>query len=215
MKSIWIIGAGRFGLKAAKALSRHYPGADITVVDKSEKACREMEKLSFKSVCQDGIEYIAKHLKGPDYPDWIIPVIPVHVAYEWIRIKLSKTYRLETMAVPDKLAMTLPNTIKGADGEIYISNADFICPENCSEPDEICTYTGKPRPRILHKVLASIEYNNFRSVVVTSRQLTPGIGGYTPKALFDALSEVVVSTTPVLLSTACKCHGVMHAFKIS
>ena len=215
MKSIWIIGGGRFGVKAGKMLKRKNPDIDITIVEKNNNICNQTKKLSLKTVCMDGIAYLAKHLKGPDFPDWIVPAIPVHVAYEWIRIKLSEKYRLETIEVPDKLITTLPNPLKGKKSELYISNADFICPENCPEPDEMCTYTGEPRPRILHRFLESLHYNDFHSVVIHSRQLSVGIGGYKPRALFDALTEVTNYRTPILLSTACRCHGVMHAFKIS
>jgi len=215
MKHIWIIGGGQFGLKAAQELSRDNPGINITVVDKDSKVCRQMDKLSFKTVCMDGIEYLDENLKDPDYPDWIVPAIPVHVVYEWVRIKLSVKYHLKAGDVPDDIAKILPNPFRGDNGELYISNADFICPDNCPEPEEICTYTGEQRPGIMHNVLESIQYNDFRSVAVRSRQLSPGIGGYPPKALFKALFEITTSTTPVLLSTACRCHGVMHAFTIS
>ena len=215
MKSIWIIGAGHFGLRAVELLSGKDSKMDITVIEKDKKICEQIEDMPFKVVCMDGVTYLDKNLKIQEYPDWIIPAIPVHLSYKWIRIKLPKERRLVTIEVPHKLIMTLPNPFKGKDGEIYISNADFICPENCPEPDEICTYTGKPRPKSLYKALESIQYNDFLSVVIQSRQLLPGLGGYTPKALFEALTEITASRTPVLLSTACRCHGVMNAFTTS
>jgi hypothetical protein len=213
MKRIWIIGAGRMGLKAAKVLIHKNPGDKITLVDKTEAICKNSLKPFFKMVCMDGVLFINENLTRPDYPDWIIPAVPLHLAYEWIRFKLSKEFRLQTIPVPDKLVATLPNPFRGDAGQVYISNADFICPSNCPEPDEICTHTGKPRPRILHDFLESIQYDDFRSVVVKSQQLSNGIGGYTSKALFKALEQVEKSRPRVLLSTACRCHGVMHAIK--
>jgi hypothetical protein len=131
----------------------------------------------FKTVCMDGIEYLGQNLKSIDYPDWIIPAIPVHVAYEWVRLKIKKNYILKTTPVPEELIISLPNVFKGKKDEIYMSIADFICPDNCPEPEDLCTYTGKPRPLTLYKKLESIKHDNFRSVVVRSRQLSPGIGG--------------------------------------
>lgn len=215
MKDIWIIGGGQFGLKAAKKLSRNNPEIDITVVDKDSTICSQIEKLSFRAVCMDGIKYLVENLKDPDCPKWIVPAIPVHVAYEWIISKLPGKYHLEPRDVPDDVAKLLPNSMKGDNGELYISNADFICPDDCPESEEICTYTGKQRPGILHNVLATIQHKKICSIVVRSLQLLPGVGGYAPQDLFKALSEIAVSATPVLLSTACRCHGVMHAFKIS
>ena len=213
MKSIWILGAGRFGLKAAKDLSRKNKKAEITVIEKKCELCRKIERYNVKTVCMDGIEYLGQHLKNMEYPDWIIPAIPVHVAYEWVRLKIKDSYILKNIPVPEELIMSLPNVFRGKRFEIYMSIADFICPDNCPEPEDICTHTGKPRPFTLYKKLESIKYDNFRSVVVRSRQLSPGIGGYSPGALFHALNIIKASTTPVLLSTACRCHGVMHAFK--
>jgi len=212
MKSIWILGAGKFGSKAAKVLSRKNKMAELTVIEKNSELCRQIERLGFKTVCMDGIEYLDQNLKDTNCPDWIIPAIPVHVAYEWIRLKIADSYILKTTPVPEELIMSLPNVFKGKRYEIYMSVADFICPDNCPEPEDLCSHTGKPRPFTLYKKLESIKYYNFHSVVVRSRQLSPGIGGYSPGALFHALGVIKDSTIPVLLSTACRCHGVMHAF---
>ena len=213
MKSIWILGAGKFGLKAAKTMRRKNSRTEITIIEKKSEICNQIEKLDFKTVCMDGIEYLDQNLKGIDYPDWIIPAIPVHVVYEWVRLKIKGNYILKTIPVPEGVIMSLPNVFKGKRCEIYMSIADFICPDNCPEPKDLCTHTGKPRPFTLYKKLESIKHNHFRSVVVRSRQLSPGIGGYSPGALFHALDAIKASTIPALLSTACRCHGVMHAFK--
>ena len=215
MTSFWIIGGGKFGIKSAEAAIKKYPGADITVIDKNSEVCRRVLNLSFNSVCMEGIKYLTDNLKRNDVPDWIIPVIPVHVAYEWIRIQLSGKYSVVPVDIPEELAATLPNPLRGKDGALYISFADFICPDNCPEPAKICTYTGKPRLGILHEKLASIHYNGFCSVVVQSRQLSPGVGGYTPEDLYAALEKIKHADTPCLLSTACRCHGVMNAFTIT
>ncbi|NNK85929.1 MAG: hypothetical protein HKO91_10320, partial [Desulfobacterales bacterium] len=79
MKSIWILGAGRFGLKAAKNYSQKNENAELTIVEENRKICHQVEKLGFKTVCMDGIEYLLQNLKNMGNPDWIIPAIPVHV----------------------------------------------------------------------------------------------------------------------------------------
>ncbi len=214
MKSVWIIGGGHFGLRAAELLSGKDFRMEITVIEKAKKVCEQIKGMTFKTVCMDGITYLDNNLKTQEYPDWIIPAIPVHVSYEWIRIKLLKNHRLAPIEVPDALIKNLPNPFKGENSEIYISNADFICPDNCPEPDKICTYTGKPRPKSLYETLASIRYDDFLSIVIQSRQLFPGLGGYTPKALFKALEEITALKTAVILSTACRCHGVMNVFRL-
>lgn len=215
MRKILILGAGKFGLKAAGAARHRWPGSDILVVDQDVQACQEVEKQQFRAVCEPGISYLARRMQEPHRPDWVVPCIPVHVAYEWIKQCLAPGYRVETLPVPGAVARMLPNTMNGNGGALYMSNADFICPDNCPEPDDICTYTGKPRPAVIHRVLAAICYENYKSVVLISRQLGPGVGGYKSEDLLRALNQVLDAGVPILLSTACKCHGVMHCLQIT
>jgi hypothetical protein len=210
----WIIGGGKFGFRAAEGLIRKHPNIEITIIEKDIKTCRRLKKQAFHTVCLEGIRFLEQDLRHPDKPDWIVPAIPLHVVYEWIKAKLSKNYELLAVDIPVDLKKVLPNPFDGDRGQLYISNVDFICPENCSEPDEFCTATGKPRPRILHQFLAGIRYKPFKSVVICSHQLAPGVGGYQPRSLFDALDSLKTSHSPVLLSTACRCHGVLNAFNI-
>lgn len=231
---IWILGAGRFGRRALDTLLKRFPSASVTVVDRNPealKACFNTEATEsterngggrpepfhgsprIKRLPGEGIGFLKKHLKE-DAPDWIVPAIPVHVAFEWLKSEFESSCRLRGIPVPGPVFDTLPNPVRGRNRAVYMSNADFICPENCPEPETICTCTGKPRPRILHAVLAAVKHRNFRSIVVLSRQLAPGVGGYPPQALFEAHARVQASEAPILLSTACKCHGVMHAARI-
>lgn len=207
MKTIWILGAGKFGQKAIAALKdkNRLLVIDQTIPDHPVLA-------GCDTVRADGIDYLSRHLEAQGPPDWIVPAIPVHVSYEWICNKLDN---IRPIPVPPALAEQMPNPFRGKAGELYVSNADFICPDNCPEPADICTYTGKPRPRILYKTLQNLEFENFCAVGVQSHQLSPGVGGYRPQALFDALEAVSqgLKTGPVLVSTACRCHGVIHALE--
>jgi hypothetical protein len=160
----------------------------------------------------DGIEYLECNLSNEAYPDWIVPAIPLHVAFEWIRIKLSKTRTTKKIPAPQDLIAELPNPIAAETGRLYTSIADFECPENCPEPDKICTHTGKPRPLVLHEFLKSNQPKGLKAVVIRSHQLAPGVGGYTPRDLFAALNEIEAARGPVSLSTACSCHGIMDTF---
>lgn len=212
MNNLWIIGGGKFGLRAAESLSKKHSSTNLTIVEKDKTVCKQLNQLGFEAVCMDGIQYLERNLTSGRYPDWIVPAIPLHVAYEWIRKKLSKTHKLQKIAVPKDLVTELPHPISAETGQLYISIADFKCPENCPEPDEICTYTGKPRLMVLHEFLKSIQRKDLKTVVIRSHQLAPGVGGYSPRALFEALNQTEASPLPVLLCTACKCHGVMDAF---
>lgn len=214
MDNFWIIGGGKFGSRAIKALSKADSSNYLTIVEKKKSVCKRLEGRKFDVVCMDGIQYLERNLTSARFPDWIVPAIPLHVAYEWIRAKISGSTVIERVTVPDDLVTAVPNPITAKASQLYISIADFRCPENCPEPDEICTYTGKARSMILHEFLNSLRYKNFKSVVIRSHQLAPGVGGFTPAALFDALNQVRNTPVPILLSTACSCHAVLNSFKI-
>ena len=215
VNNFWIIGGGKFGLRAAKSLSQKHALNNLTIVERDKNVCRQLDRLGFEAVCTDGIQYLERNLTDAHYPDWIVPAIPLHVAYEWILTKLPKTRSVQKITAPDDLVSTLPHPIKAGTGQLFISIADFKCPEDCPEPDEICTYTGEPRLMVLHEFLKSIQRKDLKTVVIRSHQLAPGVGGYTPRALFAALNEIEAAQGPVLLSTACSCHGVMDAFQLS
>lgn len=196
-------------------LGKADPSNQITIVEQKKRICTQISKLGYRTVCMDGIQYLDRHLISPHDPDWIVPAIPLHVAYEWLSTKLSALNGPSRIPVPADLAAQLPNPIQGKAGQLYISIADFKCPDNCPEPAEICTHTGRPRPMILHEFLKSIQHKDFKSIVIRSHQLAPGVGGYKPEQLFNALKEIESTQVPVLLSTACSCHGVMDALAYS
>jgi hypothetical protein len=212
--SYWILGGGKFGQKAAARLSGGTPNADITIVDKAPSQVEVLSQKPVKVVCMDGIQFLAQHLTPMTCPDWIIPAIPVHVAFEWMRTQVSPETEMRVISVPEALRERLPNPLQGAAGEIYMSNADFICPDRCEEPDDICLHTGEPRPRCLHEYLKRISGKTVESHVIISHQLAPGVGGIRPHDLFAVLEAIPQHSGVKLLSTACKCHGVMHAFRI-
>lgn len=210
MEQVWIIGAGQFGARAVAAAGRRVPAVDITLVDS------DVHKLqgwppAVHTVCGDGIAFVARRLARGEIPAMIVPAAPIHIAYAWIRRALEGQTAMIPRPVPDVFAAQLPNPIRGADGELYISHADFLCPPDCIEPARRCSATGRERGLDLFRLLGQLEVDGYTPVVVRSRQLAPGVGGYLPQALFAARTAVAHLNGPVLLATACRCHGVVHA----
>lgn len=212
-QKIWILGGGKYGLIAARRLSKRDKDTDILVIDDDTEVCQQVKQLGYSCICNDGINFLAEDLNRQDPPRWVIPVIPLHVAYLWIKRKLRTTHRFTPVVLPEDLLASLPNAARGEGGAVFVSNADFICPSNCAEPDTICSQTGKPRPRILHQFLSSLKHGDFQFIVLQSHQLLPGVGGYHPAALFEALDTVARARSPVVLATACSCHGVLTGFE--
>jgi hypothetical protein len=209
----WIIGFGQAGRRAFKRLRRRRPDARFAIVD--PLLCDQPEGLEYVHwLREDGLAFMYEHrLEIAAEPSpWIVPALPRHLAYDWIYTLLEETFAVQAKPVPATLVAQLPNAVTGSEGQAYISNADFICPENCNEPTAGCPVTRRSRHFDLHVRLADIRVEGVRSVVIRSHQLAPGVGGYRGRQLEDALQAIKASPGSYLLSTASKCHGVMHAF---
>ena len=209
-----ILGYGRFGQLALRRLKQEHPSAKFTIVDNRPGALTKIRDESVEQMVMDGISAIMSRSPEMEKDDWIIPAIPIHVAFKWLKHRVIKTYQLEVIKVQDEILQQLPNPIRGENGVVYTSIADFVCPDDCPEPETICTCTGKPRPIVLNEALESIKHQLFQPIVIYSRQLAPGVGGYQVSDMESALTKVSENTGPFLLATACKCHGVIHAFRL-
>lgn len=206
-KTIWILGAGRFGRLAAERLRKRYPESELLVVDDREERLSSLEEdLGLPVHAGDALPFLGSR----DVPEgvWIVPAIPVHVAFQWILLELKKRGDAAAHPVPDALDALVPNPLR-REGTVYASYADFICPDACSEPEDICTHTGKPRRGNLFEHLGRISLPGFRMVVVRSLQLAPGVGGYPGRRLREALETIAAFPGRHIVATACRCHGVI------
>ncbi len=209
METLWIIGAGHFGGLAVERLSKKKGERNLVVVDPHAEALAELEDAHGITPYQgDGIEFLARELTPQARVDWIIPSLPLHMAWEWCQRKLG-TDQLVQAPMAQGLLQGLPNAMEGRAGDIYASHADFICPDNCPEPDQICTATGRPRKQDMFALIADLSTPDCPSLVLRSRQLCPGVGGVTPAQLHGLLSEIRTRNGPLMISTACRCHAVV------
>lgn len=211
---IWIIGGGFFGRKALEALGRQIENLQVTLVDQDPAVCRQLAAEGINCVCADGVAFVHQHLND-GRPDWILPMIPVHLTFLWLQRELAPRWQLIPVDLPAGLMERLPNPMAGAKGELYASNADFICPANCPEPATLCSHTRQPRPGIMHTRLRELDIPGFQSEVLISRQLAPGIGGYAANDLRQLAAAIKPPADNFLLSTACKCHAVIQAFRLN
>jgi hypothetical protein len=211
-ETIWIIGAGRFGMLALERLSRIKREAHFVVVDPDERRFFPVEHPRCTFENRDGVGFLVQRLAPNDLPDWIIPALPVHLAAEWCLGKLP--HRGRRIPVAAGLDTMLPNPVRGSSGDIYVTHADFLCPDDCPEPARTCTVTGTPRKADMFGLLEKIDYADFHSIVVRSRQLGPGVGGYRPRQLFELLTRLEKGRGEFLVSTACRCHGVITGISV-
>lgn len=209
MKQVWIIGGGRFGRRAAEWLIRQkYPSFAVTLVDLDRQSLEKAQYLGCSIYAEDGVAFLFTRMTRDREPDWVVPAVPVHLAWEWCRMKLGKN-RLLSRPLPDEIASHLPNPMRGTDNQIYVSHADFLCPPNCSEPDDRCTMTGKPRKQDMFERIGELHVQDIIPFVIQSRQLGPGVGGYAPADLFDLVDTIARHQGKCLVATACRCHGVI------
>jgi len=205
-----IIGCGHFGTRAAKILLQKDPHSKIIVVDKSKKALQKVFRLPIETIISDGIFYLSQFLLEGRKTNYIIPAVPLHLAFEFILSQL-KLLGANKKRIPP--ISGLPNPVSGKTGDLYTSIANFLCSEDCPEPAQYCTITKKRRSKPLYQILNDLE-GAFESRVIRSQQLRPGIGGFRPKALLDLLEGIKRkknSGQSILISTASRCHGVTSA----
>lgn len=210
-EKIWILGAGRFGFIAAQRLSRRLPQSDFLVIELREDRLAKIHRdLGLPIHVEDSLSFICKKPVADDI--WIVPAIPVHVAFQWMLHELNKIGKASSLPVPEAVDPQVPNPYRMPNGTLYASFATFICPDSCNEPDDICTYTKQPRPGNLFEHLARIRLPDFNVAVIRSWQLAPGVGGYPAGYLREIFTQQVARQPGNhLIATSCRCHGVIDA----
>jgi hypothetical protein len=214
MASYLILGAGKFGRLALRRLAAQDPEARFLVIDRRDAALAAAQTSDIKDAemrLDEAIPYLAAHL-GPEIPwDWLIPMVPVHVAYGWLLSGPLAGKGWEPAEVPRDLEDLAPLAIRGPAGELYLSQARHLCPDDCAEPP-VCPVTGEERQPLFVK-LAEASRPGLPIMVVASRQLAPGVGGYSPLRLLELAETVAEAPGPLLVATSCRCHGVVHGLK--
>ena len=213
MESFWILGAGHFGSLATKRILQRKKRCNLLVVDHHEDSLDDLKDEPLKIIRQDAVDFLSSHSGTGN--EWIIPAIPEHVAFSWLCQQLTKEGTVRSIAVPAVLDQQIPNPMRGKGGVLYTSFATFRCPEECDEPEEMCSVTRERREANLYELIQQIEVRGYKSLVVRSHQLAPGVGGYQLATLWRLLEEVRSSEKNILVATACRCHGVINALRFN
>jgi hypothetical protein len=214
-RAIIIIGAGHFGQRAA-ALLNSVPHTSLWIVDRDVTKLKKMGNVGAKRIGEDGVRFLAKHFSQLAPSTFIIPAVPVHLAFEWLRTYINENGSVTQVPVPKSFSIRLPHPSAGSEGSLLASVADFRCPDDCPEPANRCTVTGKARGTPLYRLLAETEPRGFHVHVIRSRQLAPGVGGYRVRDLKELLEKVSEGRKGKwLVGTACKCHGIVTGLQVS
>jgi hypothetical protein len=214
MASYLILGAGKFGRLALQRLARQDAAATFLVVDRHPEALaavRALEIPGVTGVAAEAVAFLAANLREDAPWDWLIPMVPVHVAWAWLLAGPLRGW--ETAAAPEGLAALGPVSFQGPEGQIYLSRAVHLCPDDCPEPEAVCPVSGESREVALFAELAAVKLPGWAIRVIPSRQLAPGVGGSPPQELLALARELSKMSGRVLIATACRCHGVVHGLR--
>jgi hypothetical protein len=211
--SYLILGAGRFGRLALQRLAEREPRSEFWLVDNDPKkliSSLTQENPAIYTAMAPVAAFLAEILESKTPPDWIIPAVPRHVAFDllWLQRPADGGWRREL--VPLAVGKDLPYVQRGVEGELYLSLSTARCPDDCPEPAKRCYLSGAKRNFNLYNYLEKIFLQDYTSLVIRSRQLAPGVGGYRPADLWELRRQVEISNGKILISTACRCHGVCH-----
>jgi hypothetical protein len=210
MASYLILGGGKFGRLALERLARQDDAAIFCMVDCDPGSLVfRGGALGYRAVQAEAIAFLVQHLKSKEHWDWIIPMVPVHVVYHWLFKGPLAQSGWQPCAVPEALALLSPGTQSGPEGELYLSRARHQCPDDCAAPG-ICPVTGETWDLPLHQELAALILPGYQIKVIASRQLAPGVGGYSPGPLLRLARDLNALRGKVLIATACRCQGVIH-----
>jgi len=211
--TVFIIGAGHFGARAARIICKR-SDSPLFVVDPDEKCLSDLNDLRIEKVLGDGIQFLLDNFHHLKQTNTIVPALPVHLVYEWLIQFLPGDMKIGKLTVPETKP-PLPNAWPASEGSMLVSYADFLCPDDCPEPVH-CTITGEKREQPLYALLRNLHLPPFNLHIIRSHQLAPGLGGYKVGDLKET-AEMVLGNKPGkwILGTACKCHGILTAFEIS
>ncbi len=203
---VLVLGGGRFG-----RLAVHRLGARVTLLVEPNPG-PELQAMGVPICVGDGIAAAGDILDRPDAPHWVVPALPLHFLVEWLCLSLAHlSPRL--LEIPRQALPQVAMLHAGAKNAWYLSLANFRCPDDCPEPALICTHTNEPRGEPMFKRMAKIKLPGFRTVIMRSRQLAPGVGALPREELLGLREQIRQSGqgSRWVIGTACRCHGVVQA----
>ena len=207
-KPVIILGAGRVGSLAVERLGA--AGLTrLTVVDQDPSALARLDGKA-RTALGEAVTW----LTGQELDRaWIVPAVPAHLAFQWLRAVL-RTKGIETspLALDRGAYESLPHLAAAAEGGLVASWADFICPGGCDERGP-CPVLGRelePLYLMLRRMADGLPLT-----VVRSYSLAPGLGGYPARSLTWLLSRAGQEPGQKMVATACRCHAVIHAFELA
>jgi hypothetical protein len=211
LTQVFIVGFGKFGKKALTQWVRRREQAQVWIIDSRPEALTALGTgpLPGIRILADGPQFLSDYQQWIKDEDWVIPALPVHLAWKWLDLNIETRRRYRTVLPPRSLGFGLPFSRTDRKG-LYLSYADFLCPDNCPAPIRSCFITKEKRAVPLWKFISNQRCPKGTLEVIESRQLGPGVGGYAFKELRRIRDLAKTARPPFFVATACRCHGVIH-----
>jgi hypothetical protein len=255
MSILIIAGGGKFGKKALDyGIENKYK---IILIDNDPNCfCSEFSTQNFDKIdsfyleiekIEPGQVFLLIHdisiiyeliVKFP--PEYIIPVIPIHLSaliikdflYEKTNFKF-KSDENSTIEFVNNVNKNILLTYNKEQGVAYFSYAKIeeICPDNCFGPENYCPNFNREKPITITQYVKNyfnlkngfkIEIDDFYSIILVyeSTQLMPGLGGLSGedfiksfKLLEKNLDNISKQNFSLIIATTCNCHGVINFYK--
>lgn len=195
-----LIGFGAFGKLAYERLTTHFKASDFIVLDPWTNVDHLRDGVQF--IAMDGVDFLAQSGQVED-SDVIVPLAPLNVAAEYVLLSVKGTCRTK---IPFDMRRFFRVSSWIDEFTLCVSYADFLCPDDCEEGN-VCTVTGESRTPMFQK-LREIPVIGFEKLVIRSRQILPGVGGYTFQDL-KKIRDSVIPYRKTLVCSSCKCHAII------
>ncbi len=208
MSQLFLVGFGKVGKTLLPQVVRLWGKNRIWIIDHNQETLNRKEALAGIRVLGDGPQFLTRYQAWIRDEDWIIPSLPVHLAWKWLELNLGP-HKPKAVAPPPTLGSLLPYSQALGKG-LLLSYADFVCPDHCPAPLDHCFKTKKRRSLPLWNYLATRSCPEGTLEVIESRQMAPGMGGYPFGELRRVLKRALEAGPPFYVATACRCHGVVN-----
>lgn len=197
-----IAGFGKFGQLALDRIQNAFPSPEFMIIDTDPDTLNKVPE-GHTVVLADAVSYLCKSGNFLE-DDIVLPMVPFNLVAE---CALSLKGDLRKTALPEGLERFLPNPFRMDDHTIFLSQADFKCPDDCPE-GERCTVTGEFRLP-LYEYLEKQDFGSAQLLLLHSFQVTPGVGGFRFGELMRLIDGIGGSIS--LVGSSCKCHAVLTA----
>jgi hypothetical protein len=174
-----------------------------------------------------GIDLLAQIIKK-FIPDVLIPVAPIHIMLDLIKTLIRsvpnsrKSNLVSVVENKSQIKEYFPNVnnlnIGLSKNTIYFSYAPegLICPDKCPGPENFCPYHKVKKPVTIKAYVNDLKFST-PVILFESKQIAPGIGGIFGQDIIKILKKIDLNSVSdcIYIATACNCHGVLNALKIS